>query len=129
LAGARIQLFVRGAGGVEWRLMAPNNRELGRGGGPFPSADACLEALRRMQVPPEPPSFVLARDFTGVLWRWELVYPAASAVSSRSYQRRLACLQAATRFADLFQTADRSDTTVHDFHLANPSIRRRIERI
>src|SRR5262245_25166988 len=109
--------------------MAPNNRELGRGAGPFPSADDCLAALQRMQDAVEQPSFVLARDFSGVLWRWELVYPAASAVSSRSYQRRLACHQAASRFADLFRTADSSDTTVHDFHLTSATVRRRIERM
>ena len=129
MAGARIQLFVRGAGGVEWRLMAPNNRELGRGDGPFPSADGCLHALHCMQSDKEPPTLALARDYTGVLWRWELVYPAAAAVSSRSYQRRLACLQAATRFADLFRTAESSDPTVHNFHLTSATLRRRTERI
>ena len=96
---------VRG-GQLRWRLLSPNNRELGRGVEAYEDLEACILGIKQMLVELEELSlrYVLTPDNR---WTWRLVGDGtAVAVSGVSFDRRLRCVDAAQRFTLVASSAD-----------------------
>jgi len=90
----------RGAAPVRWRLLGANNRELGRGAGPFADLESCQAAVRDLvaRVAGATPGIVGDADHTGA-WSWRLDldgHPVA--VSWRTYLRHRECAYSLAHF-------------------------------
>lgn len=76
---------------IGWRLVAPNNRELGHSAELFKGYAACRDAALRLQAKLDAAVATMAFD-DDAQWRWELALDNhAAAVCSRSYWRRVEC--------------------------------------
>jgi hypothetical protein len=66
------QAYAAGCSSVSWRLIGPNNRELGRSFNGFPDLRACVGAVLRLQQEIDrAESFITAAHLTGT-WSWRL---------------------------------------------------------
>jgi hypothetical protein len=75
--------------GVTWRLLAINNRDLGRAPTVYRDLDACVAAVRQLQEDIPMARVVTARTGRSA-WGWRIcVNDSLVAVSSRDYQRRI----------------------------------------
>ena len=91
-----------GAAPVRWRLLGANNRELGRGPGPFPDLESCQAAVRELvaRVAAATPGIVGDAGHTGG-WSWRLdLSGRAVAVSWRTYLRHRECAYSLAHFVD-----------------------------
>jgi hypothetical protein len=106
LATARFRMLPRPAGGVSWRLLATNNRDLGRGPVAYPTREACRDALRWLQRHAGTLEAELNRTGPSA-WSWRLVAGGeVVAVASRDYQRRIQATQSAAIALDLIPGAE-----------------------
>lgn len=80
-----------GSPAVGWRLVAPNNRELGRTAELVEDFTTCREAVLKLQVSLGQTRSSLWFD-DDAQWRWELLLDEEpAAVCSRPYWRRVEC--------------------------------------
>ena len=117
MASRRFQLLLGarpgsgGSGGVGWRLLGANNRELGRSAAVYVDAEAALESLSRL------------RNLTGVahivqqpqtgLWAWRLQdEDVLVAHSGRGFRRERECRYNLEQFRDAVASAPVSVATV-----------------
>jgi hypothetical protein len=104
VATARFRIIERDI--ISWRLLATNNRDLGRAPQGYPDAETCRAAIGRLrdQVGQAEPVTV-RRGPTS--WGWRLmVGDQVVAVASREYQRRIQAEQAAAVVLGLIPAAD-----------------------
>jgi hypothetical protein len=95
-----------GAGLLSWRLLATNNRDLGRAPGGYPDAEACRAAIHDLQATVGRAEPITVRSGPSS-WGWRLmVGDRVVAVASRLYQRRIQAEQAAGVVLDLIPTAE-----------------------
>jgi hypothetical protein len=89
------------SGGVRWRLLGGNNRELGRGMLAYPDVDACRAGLARTVA--ELASLVPAvMRVDHSHWGWRLRADAVDVVGSgHPFDRRPRCEEACARFVEL----------------------------
>jgi uncharacterized protein YegP (UPF0339 family) len=108
VATARFRLLQLSGGTVTWRLLATNNRDLGRGSEAYPSKDACWEAVRELQRGVAELATVLIRTGPSS-WSWRIQAGNGTvAVASRHYQRRIQATQAAAVALELIPAAELS---------------------
>jgi len=97
---------VDGAGPVGWRLLATNNRDLGRSSVTFPDQSACRDAVLLLQKHAPGLRVVTVRSGPSS-WTWRLFDgDRIVAVASRDYQRRIQADQAAAVALDLIPGAE-----------------------
>ena len=118
------------SGGVRWRLLAGNNRELGRGLTAYPDVEACRAGLERTLL--ELPSLVPAvMRVDHCHWGWLLRAGVLDVVGSgHPYDRRPRCEEACARFASLASEASvRDAVTVMPYgRRLRPSVQRPREK-
>lgn len=91
---------------VSWRLLATNNRDLGRAANTYPDPAACRAAVLRLQQQAADLRSAIVRAGPSS-WRWQITEGrAVVAVSSRDYQRRIQAEQAATIVLTLIPAAE-----------------------
>jgi hypothetical protein len=84
------------AGTLSWRLLATNNRDLGRAPTGYPDAEACRVAIRELQATVEKAEPITVRSGPSS-WGWRLMIgDRVVVVASRLYQRRIQAEQAAS---------------------------------
>jgi hypothetical protein len=94
------------AGPISWRLLATNNRDLGRAPGDYPDAGACWAAIRELQDGVGKAEPVTVRSGPSS-WGWRLMIgDRVVAVASRAYQRRIQAEQAASVALSLIPAAE-----------------------
>lgn len=93
---------------VTWRLLATNNRDLGRGSEAYPDREACWDAVLKLQRGAAELEAVLIRTGPSS-WSWRIqVGSGTVAVASRHYQRRIQATQAAAVALELIPAAELS---------------------
>jgi hypothetical protein len=93
-------------GTLSWRLLATNNRDLGRAPGGYPDTEACRVAIRELQATVGQAEPVTVRSGPSS-WGWRLMIgDRVVAVASRAYQRRIQAEQAASVVLGLIPTAE-----------------------
>ncbi len=94
MTGPQIQLFVdRTGAGYNWRLLAANNRETGRGTSLHLDERACRDEIRRLQCASHR---LVARARRASLgrWSWELALDdVVVAASTHTFDRMIRCEQ------------------------------------
>lgn len=107
MAAARFRILRhRLDGSLSWRLLATNNRDLGRAPTAYPDAEACQAAVLWLQRNILDLRIVIVRAGASS-WSWRILAgEAVVAVSSRDYQRRIQAEQAATIALDLIPAAE-----------------------
>jgi hypothetical protein len=94
-----------GAGLVGWRVIGANNRELGRGAGPFWRVDEAYEAAHQAQAVLERTETSFWADDLGE-WFWTVLLDGEQiAMSSRGYLRQRECIYSVEQFRERFPTA------------------------
>jgi len=89
-----------------WRLLADNNRDIGRGARVFSSTEQCLAAIRHLKDNLDLAQSSVARSHDRQ-WFWIVrIDGIESAVSSRTYQRRIQADTALAVFLSLVRRAD-----------------------
>jgi uncharacterized protein YegP (UPF0339 family) len=96
---SHFQLYaLDGRSDIRWRLLAANNRELGRGYSAHVSVEACVAAIAEM-VAVLDDLVARVRRRNGDSWQWTLDCGNESiVVGSQAYDRQIRSEQAATRF-------------------------------
>ena len=93
-------------GPVGWRLLATNNRDLGRSSVSYPDQAACRDAVLLLQKHAPVLRVVTIRSGPSS-WNWRLFDgDRVVAVASRDYQRRIQADQAAAVVLDLIPGAE-----------------------
>lgn len=113
LAAARFRIIQHrpaddpaGADTVSWRLLATNNRDLGRAPSGYPDPGACRAAVRELQEGVGRAEPVTVRSGPSS-WGWRLMIDdQVVAVASRVYQRRIQAEQAASVVLGLIPAAE-----------------------
>jgi hypothetical protein len=102
------------AGGVGWRLLGPNNRELGRAALAYPDAEAALaavDAVRRLA-----PAGVahIVHESTATPWVWHLQDDSGLVVatSGRGFRHERECRYNLDQFREAAPTAPASEPSV-----------------
>jgi hypothetical protein len=91
---------------LSWRLLATNNRDLGRAPGGYPDAEACRAAIRDLQATVTRAEPITVRSGPSS-WGWRLMIgDRVVAVASRAYQRRIQAEQAASVVLGLIPAAE-----------------------
>jgi hypothetical protein len=111
IPGAR--LTGSGSGGVGWRLLGANNRELGRSALAYAEAESALAAIGRLRsTASDDVSHVLHDQRTG-LWVWQLIDDGALvATSGRGFRHERECRYNLEQFRSAAPTAPTSDGEV-----------------
>jgi hypothetical protein len=92
--------------GVGWRLLATNNRDLGRAFSTYPDLETCRAAVRQWQSRSEQLRVTIFR-FGPTSWSWRIAAGDTTVVvSSRDYHRRIQASQAGAMALALFPTAE-----------------------
>ena len=90
---------------MSWRLLATNNRDLGRAPVTYEDAAACRAAVLGLQGSVAELEIAVVRAGASN-WSWRIAAgPTVMAVSSRDYQRRIQAEQAAAIALDLIPAA------------------------
>jgi hypothetical protein len=111
LAAARFRILqhrsaAADAGTLSWRLLATNNRDLGRAPDTYPDAEACRVAIHQLQATVGRAAPITVRSGPSS-WGWRLMIgDRVVAVASRQYQRRIQAEQAAAVVLGLIPTAE-----------------------
>lgn len=93
-------------GALSWRLLATNNRDLGRAPGGYPDTEACRVAIQELQGAVHRAEPVTVRSGPSS-WGWRLMIDdRVVAVASRAYQRRIQAEQAARVVLNLIPAAE-----------------------
>ncbi|MFF5080407.1 hypothetical protein ACFY36_25425 [Actinoplanes sp. NPDC000266] len=95
MSAARFRILELQPGRIGWRLLAINNRDLGRAAAAFPDVRTCRAAVVWLQEHAAELRVLTVR--TGpTSWGWRILAGgSAVAVSSRDYHRRIQAEQAA----------------------------------
>ncbi|CAB4849642.1 unannotated protein [freshwater metagenome] len=89
--GARL-LGLSDGGGVGWRLLGANNRELGRSALSYPDAEEALESVQRVRVLADDGDGHIVHDHIVGLWLWHLDDRGlAAAASGRGFRYEREC--------------------------------------
>jgi hypothetical protein len=81
-----------GKGGVGWRLLGMNNRELGRSAHSFPDAEAAQSAIARLRADLDQSSGHIGHDPASQSWQWRLDgSDGPVAVSGRGFRHEREC--------------------------------------
>ena len=81
-----------GKGGVGWRLLGTNNRELGRSAHAFPDAEAALGAISRLRSDLTSGGGHVGHDPSDMSWHWRLDgADGPLAVSGRGFRHEREC--------------------------------------
>lgn len=84
---------------VTWRVVAGNNRTLGRSAATFASLVACVEAATRLHREAGRADSSVLFDLTEGHWRWTVGLAGAPvALSTHAYQRRIECARSLEQF-------------------------------
>ncbi len=106
LAAARFQVLQLSGDLVSWRLLATNNRDLGRAPVGYPDIGACRAAVRDLRESVGRAEPVMVRGGPSS-WGWRLMIDdRVVAVASRLYQRRIQAEQAAGVVLGLIPAAE-----------------------
>ena len=90
------------ARGLTWRVVAANNRPLGRSKRVFADFDACVTAAAELHLRHDALSTAISFDRTSASWRWTVALHACPvAVSVRAYSRRVECERAMSQFLEI----------------------------
>jgi hypothetical protein len=82
-----------------WRIVAANNRPLGRSATTFTAFDRCLEAATQLHLRADDARGNVTFDSASATWNWSVSIDGATvAVSVRSYVRRIECARALAQF-------------------------------
>jgi hypothetical protein len=91
---------------MSWRVLAGNNRPLGRSMSTYDTFGECVAATDALRASAEQLKAAVTFDHKNVSWRWTLALDeVAVAVSVRSYARRIECTRALQQFIDIVETA------------------------
>ena len=94
---------------MTWRLLATNNRDLGRAPTAYPDAESCRSAVLWLQHNVTHLRIAIVRAGPSS-WSWRILAgEVVVALSSRDYQRRIQADQAATIALDLIPAAELVD--------------------
>jgi hypothetical protein len=97
---------------VGWRVIAANNRELGRGASSAPGVDEAYQAIHEVQLAFDRTETSFCADAIGA-WTWHILLGSEQvAVSSRAYPRQRECFHSFDQFREWFPTA--TVVTPHD---------------
>jgi hypothetical protein len=84
---------------VTWRVVAGNNRPLGRSARVFPSLTECVEAASRLHREIGRADSSVLFDVADGHWRWTVALGGQSvAVSAHAYKRRIECIRSLEQF-------------------------------
>lgn len=110
IPGGRIAVTPENGGGVAWRLLGPNNRELGRAARVYPDAESAHDAISRLRhLVATARVHVVHRDSPGQ-WAWTLDdEDGPIAVSGRGFRHERECRQNLDHFREAAPTAATSD--------------------
>ena len=110
--GARLAAGT-GGGGVGWRLLGANNRELGRAAASYVDAEAALESVTRVrELATSGEAHIVHEPQTG-LWAWHLEDEGALVANSgRGFRHERECRYNLEQFRDAAPSAPASDATV-----------------
>lgn len=87
------------ASGVGWRLVGPNNRELGRAPAPAATLEACFGQIARLGADLDAVDGSLARGAKGLGWGWLLKHADEPlARSGRLFHRERECRYSLEQF-------------------------------
>ncbi|TDT95719.1 hypothetical protein EDD99_7554 [Streptomyces sp. 846.5] len=90
-----------------WRLLGPNNRELGRGAAAFGTAESCLDAVLRLRADVHRAVVAALRTQPGAMWAWRLsVDELPVAASGRAYRRQRECQYNLAQFLEAVPSAE-----------------------
>ena len=79
-------------GGVGWRLLGPNNRELGRSAGPYGDAERALAAIARARETVHSGAAHVLQHRDTALWAWQLEDSGVvTATSGRGFRHEQEC--------------------------------------
>ncbi len=102
-----------GAGGVGWRLLGPNNRELGRAALSYVDAESALEAVERVRVLAAGGQAHIVHDPASGLWAWHLDDDGVLVANSgRGFRHERECRYNLDQFRAAAPTAPASDAEV-----------------
>ena len=102
------------AGGVGWRLLGPNNRELGRAALAYPDAEEALAAVAVVRILASAGAAHIVHESTATPWVWHLETEDGRVVatSGRGFRHERECRYNLEQFRDAAPTAPASDATV-----------------
>lgn len=93
------------SGLVGWRVIAANNREMGRGASPASGVVESYQAIYEIQLAFDRTESRFCADGTGS-WAWQIVLGSEQVVvSSRAYPRQRECVYSLDQFREQFPTA------------------------
>jgi hypothetical protein len=112
IPGARLA-GATGTGGVGWRLLGANNRELGRSAGSYPDADAAHDSIVRVRELAMGGEAHIVHDRASGLWAWHLDDSGALvALSGRGFRHERECRYNLDQFRGAAPGAPASDAEV-----------------
>jgi len=102
------------AGGVGWRLLGTNNRELGRSSRSYADAEAALAAVADLRALAPDAEVHIVHDAVSGSWLWQLVDPAGAVVatSGRGFRHERECRYNLEQFREAAPTAPAQDAAV-----------------
>ncbi|MDQ1733619.1 MAG: hypothetical protein QOK10_3778 [Pseudonocardiales bacterium] len=91
---------------VAWRILAANNRAMGRSVGVFDSLEDCLAAASRLREEVETLTYAITSAAGTARWSWVVRSGGSSlAVSAHKYQRRIECVRGVRQFMTAIRVA------------------------
>jgi hypothetical protein len=97
---------------LQWRLLAGNNREAGRGALSYEDADRCRIAVRALQAALDQTQATVRRTASN-LWTWQLTLNGGViAAAGREYDRMIRCEQAVEAFVRGMRAAPIHDAVI-----------------
>ena len=110
--GARLAAGT-GGGGVGWRLLGANNRELGRSAASYVDAEAALESVTRVRELATSGEAHIVHEPQNGLWAWHLEDAGVLVANSgRGFRHERECRYNLEQFRDAAPTAPSSDAAV-----------------
>jgi uncharacterized protein YegP (UPF0339 family) len=102
------------AGGVGWRLLGTNNRELGRSSRSYTDAEAALAAVAELRDLVQEAEAHIVHDASTGSWLWQLVDAAGAVVatSGRGFRHARECRYNLDQFREAAPSAPAQDAGV-----------------
>lgn len=102
------------AGGVGWRLLGANNRELGRSALAYADAEATLDAVDAVRLLARAGVAHIVHESTATPWVWQLhdESGAVVATSGRGFRHERECRYNLDQFRDAAPTAPASEAGI-----------------
>jgi hypothetical protein len=116
IPGARLAGAAAG-GGVGWRLLGANNRELGRSAGSYPDAESAHKSIARVRGLADGGEAHIVHDRATGLWAWQLDDSGSLVANSgRGFRHERECRYNLDQFRAAAPSAPASDAEVpHEF--------------